>query len=172
MVEPFNLSSKAAKLATTLTSLDGLSTSPATHGLKLASEEDLERIVEYGRKFVEMSNWSDLPFDERLAAQTALFMINDPDHVIILNDYGMVGGHVKKAYFSPTYVAQEMFWYAERHGQQLIKSFEVWAYARGADVIVMASLPMDERTDRVMDKLYKKRGYQPQEKFYSKKVID
>lgn len=170
MDEQYSLNLEAAKSDTTSTSSVGPSTLQETHNLRVATAEDVEEVLKWARAFHKSSAWSDVEFDENLTRNTALGMISDPSHVILLHDYGMIGGRIEQGFFSRTYAAREMFWYAEKHGQKLLDVFEVWAFANGADIIIMARLPVDDKTDRVMDKLYRRKGYEARESFYVKRI--
>jgi len=153
-----------------LTSSDGPSTLPVTLTPRLAGPDDIPQLLVWGRKFYEMSSWSDFPFDEEKVEVVLLEMMEDPDSVIIMHDKGMIGGYMMTPFFSNNWAAQEMFWYAEDGGEELLRAFEAWGYVEGASRISMAGL--GGKREKAIRRLYESQGYTPAETFFTRKVTD
>lgn len=173
MDEQSNLNSEAAKSDTTLISLDGPSTSPETPfrrassgDVRLAGVSDLGQLVKWGQAFHSQSPWSDTPFDPYKMKVVLLEMIEDEDAVVIMHDHGVIGGSIITPYFNNIPVAQELFWYAEKDGMELLKAFEAWAYVEGAELVSMAGTGI---RPKALDRLYRQHGYSPRETFYVKR---
>lgn len=94
-----------------------------------------------------------------------LEMIEDEDAVVIMHDHGVIGGSIITPYFNNTPVAQELFWFAERDGMELLKAFEAWAYVEGAELVSMAGTGI---RPKALGRLYRQHGYSPRETFYVK----
>lgn len=102
---------------------------------------------------------------------TIEFLIQSPDHCLIVHDHGMIAGSISRIMFGDALIAQEIAWYAEEDGKSLLEAFELWAYTQGADEIGMVGLEYDDpKRNKVMERLYRRMGYRVIEKQYSKKV--
>lgn len=130
------------------------------------TEADLPAVLEIGERFHAFSPWRDRPFNRFAVTDTLARMSANPDAVVLFNGSGVLGGLIYPMYFGGGTVAQELFWFADRAGMQLLDWFEQWAKAKRADGVSMISLSIDDRTDGVMEKLYTRRGYELREKAY------
>jgi hypothetical protein len=133
-----------------------------------ATLEDLPHILEMGRRFHAMSSWSDQEFCPIQTSQTVMNLINSPDGVVFYNGEGMLGGLLAQSPFTPGYNAHEFFWFADRGGRDLIQAFERWAEEKGANGVLMLNLTLGPRTDKIMDRMYSRRGYEMRERTYFK----
>lgn len=138
--------------------------------IREARAEDIPQLVELGRKMHAMSSWRKLPYEASSTAEMMNNLIEAEAGVLLMHDHGMLGGLIGPVYFSPVKIAQEMFWFAERDGMSLLKGFEDWSKAQGADFVLMISQALDERTDRLMQKKYERRGYILKERQYVKEL--
>ena len=133
-----------------------------------ATPEDFPAILEMGRRFHEFSPWRDRPFSDD-ATLEMLHRITDSDEAVLFtNGTGILGGVVAPIYFGGGVVAQELFWFADKGGRELLDAFEQWAEDKGASGALMISLAIDEKTDERMGKIYERRGYRLRERNYYK----
>lgn len=167
MDEQSSLNSAAINSDTISTSLAGLLTLPETLCPRLAGVDDLDRIIELGRKFHDLSPWSAVPFNAYKMKKVLLEMMEDEDAIVLMHDHGILGGHIMSPYFSDTVIAQELFWFAEKEGMALLKAFEVWAFHEGAEMVSMAGTGIKPKA---LDRLYRRQGYEPRETFYIKSL--
>lgn len=131
---------------------------------------DFPAILEMGRRFHEFSPWRDRPFSDEATLAMLQRITDSEDAVLFTNGTGILGGVVAPIYFGGGKVAQELFWFADKGGRELLDAFEAWAKERGADGILMISLALDERTDQRMGKIYERRGYRLRERNFYKEV--
>jgi hypothetical protein len=123
-----------------------------------ARVDDIPDMVELGRRFAAMSVNSRIGYDE--IAVEALFghMIANPMTCLLTNGTGIFGGYVAPVFFNPnSLIADEMFWYAESGGMDLLNAFEAWARDMGAARITLSC--MENEKIAPMLKLYKRKGY-------------
>ena len=157
--------SEVQKSDQTLTSSDGLQSLAERPSPKRATAEDIEKLVEFGEKFHQLSPWRDTPYIKEKVALILGDLIKDPDSVVFISDSGAIGGTIDSLFFNHVPVAQELFWYAEENGADLKAAFEWWAYEEGAEGVSMAST--SERA-KALARVYKSSGYEPREIFYYK----
>jgi len=136
-----------------------------------ATPEDFDAILEIGACFHEFSPWRDRPFSADATRAMLDRMTQSDDAVLLWNGSGILGGVVAPIYFGGGTVAQELFWFADANGRELLDAFEGWALGKGAAGVLMISLAIDERTDARMDRLYTRRGYGLRERNYYKELI-
>ena len=136
----------------------------------LASVSDVPHLLKLAQKFHAMSSWRDRPFNRDSMRETFINIIRNPNAILLYNGTGMIAGFLSPIYFGGGIVAQELFWFAEKNGRELIDAFEDWAKESGADGVLMVNLALDDRTDRVMDAMYRRRGYTLRERHYWKDV--
>lgn len=135
-----------------------------------AAEGDVPAILDLGERFHALSPWRDRPFDRAATEQTVRALIAAPTAAMLFNGSGILGGILSPIYFGGGIVAQELFWFADRDGRALLDAFEAWAKANGADGILMIHLTLGEREDRVMSRMYERRGYGLREKHFYKEL--
>lgn len=93
-------------------------------------------------------------------------MIDNPNAVVLMTDYGLIGGVLAPAYTNKNWImAVELFWWAERGGIALLRAFEDWA-APLAQEVRMTSLSSLERADALL----RRKGFAPTEISYSKVI--
>jgi len=140
--------------------------------IRRATEEDIEFIVEMGRKFYESCGFpSILTFDPEILTGVLHNLIVNDNACILVDDKlrGMIAGVVYPYYFTGQMSGNEMFWWVEPEhrkglGKKLLDKLEEWAEAKGAVSFTMISL--DASNPEKMDKIYRKRGYEPREHHY------
>lgn len=136
--------------------------------VKQATPDDFPSILEMGRRFHEFSPWRDRPFSDEATLEMLHRITESDDAVLFTNGTGILGGVVAPIYFGGGVVAQELFWFADKGGRELLDAFEQWADDKGASGVLMISLAMDEKTDERMGKIYERRGYRLRERNYYK----
>lgn len=135
-----------------------------------ATEADIPAILDLGERFHALSPWRDRPFDRGATEQTVRNLISAPCGALFFNGAGILGGVLSPIYFGGGLVAQELFWFADRGGRELLDAFEAWAAENGAAGVLMVNLVMNERTDAVMNRMYERRGYQLRERHFYKEL--
>ena len=136
--------------------------------VKQATPKDFPAILEMGRRFHEFSPWRDRPFSDDATLEMLQRITDSEDAVLFTNGTGILGGVVAPIYFGGGVVAQELFWFADKGGRELLDAFEQWADDKGASGVLMISLAIDEKTDERMGKIYERRGYRLRERNYYK----
>jgi hypothetical protein len=153
-------------------SLDGKSSTKQKLVPREATEADIWHILHYAEKFHAMSPWRDAKFDPTTTAEFALQLIDDPNSVLFVHEKGMIGGTLIPVLFNKTLVLQEIFWYADADGRQLLTSLEDWGKSRGSVSCLLSSLHYDdEYVNKKYQKMYKKMNYTPQEVHYKKDLM-
>lgn len=171
MDDQYSLNLEVPKSDTTSTSSGGPFFSQGTPFPRFAAKDDIPRVLEWARQFHLLSPWNHHRFDETRMRTTIEFLIQSPDHCLIVHDHGMIAGSISRIMFGDALIAQEIAWYAEEDGKSLLEAFELWAYTQGADEIGMVGLEYDDpKRNKVMERLYRRMGYRVIEKQYSKKV--
>lgn len=135
-----------------------------------ATREDIPAILDIGERFHVFSPWRDLPFSREATAQMLERLMDADEGALFYNGHGILGGVVSQIYFGGGLVAQELFWFADKGGRELLEAFEAWAAEKGATGVLMISLAIDERTDERMDAIYRRRGYALRERNYYKEI--
>lgn len=135
-----------------------------------AGPGDVEAILDLGERFHAFSPWRDRPFQREATRRTVEALIQSESGVLLFNGEGILGGVLSPIYFGGGVVAQELFWFADRGGRELIKAFEQWAGAKGADGVLMVNLAVNERTDALMCRMYERMGYGLRERHYWKEL--
>lgn len=134
-----------------------------------ATEADIPRILDMGSDFIAAARWpGGTGYDEDRVKPVIERMIASDEAVIFLSNHGMLGGLLYDHHFFGGLMAQEMFWFAERNGVDLLRSFEGWARQKGASAILMAN--MSHINDDRMAKIYARLGYSPTERHYAKVI--
>lgn len=121
-----------------------------------ATEADIPRIVEMGRKFHIVAGIK-APFCEEATENTVRGLIESATGTVLVSDAGMIGGALVPAYCAANWtMAVELFWWAEdRRGLHLLKAFEDWAKDMGADEVRMTTIHGLDGAARILDR----RGY-------------
>lgn len=137
-----------------------------------ATDQDIWHILHYAEKFHQMSPWKDVDFDPVETAQFALTLIDDPSSVIFVHEKGLIGGTLTPIFFNTEFALQELFWYADESGRQLLDVLEAWGKTNGATCSMLSALSYDdEYVNKKYQKMYKKMNYTPQEIHYKKELV-
>lgn len=134
----------------------------------IATEADIPHILELGEKFHALSPWRDRPYVPEDVERTLRGLMVSDQGALLYNGSGILGGVLSPIFFGGGVVAQELFWFAEANGRELLEAFEAWAKESGADCIMMAHLTMGEDADARMKQIYEKRGYALRETHFYK----
>jgi len=149
--------------------------------IREALERDIDGIVKCAEHFFKYASYADLGLylDNKSFAETVIWQINDKHSVVLLlmDDLYVAGGisgsfppwHFNKH----TRVCLEFFYWVEpkyrgRNSYKLITEFEQYCEVRGADHIIMLSVPTELAAG--VERLYERRGYKPLEKLFIKEV--
>lgn len=131
-----------------------------------ATIADIPALIPWGREFHEASNQA-FPFDPEGLDRTLRGMIEAEAATVIMHDHGVIGGILSPVYCAPAWVmAVELFWWAEKDGMQLLRAFEAWAEARGANEVRMTTLTNLPTADAIL----RRKGYAASEISYSKVI--
>ena len=136
--------------------------------IRTATIEDMPRLLQYADAFLSYHPLTATLPREMAAVEGMLGrMIDNPSAVIFVHDHGVIGGIIVPIWCAPkTAVATELFWWAERNGIELMRAFEDWACASGADIVQMLSIA----GRRSPDALYVRAGYAKTEVSYVRAV--
>lgn len=135
-----------------------------------AVEADIPAILELGERFHAISPWRDRPFRRDATERTVRGLIESDYGVILFNGTGILGGVISPIYFGGGVIAQELFWFADRSGRELLDAFEGWAAENGACGVVMVNLVLEDRADAIMNRMYERRGYALRERHFYKEL--
>jgi len=146
-----------------------------------ATENDIPTIVEFARKFHQVSPFQDSPFSPEMVelfCQTLL--TNGINNAILLlsvaegEPTGMLIASAQEMSFSTDRFAVELAWWVEPEyrnspaAQRLIEVYEYWAKKVGCTHVMMSSLSIDNQ--KILDRWYSRRGYRPTENHYTKEL--
>ena len=139
--------------------------------VKLATEQDIPRIVEMGERFFEVSPYSKLAKYNHQQIEKLLRQMIDLGTLVTDGESGMLGFFIFPVFMDPdTIIAQEMFWWVDENRRggtlslKLLKFAEKIAKESGATAFNMLCLT-DLDGGRV-GRLYKSQGYKPTENTY------
>lgn len=151
--------------------------------LRIANLNDLPTILRMAEEFYGQSPYSAEPFDKEKVLAVIQDMLTGPQEskvvILVLDDVleepvGLIAGFAQEALFNRHKIGVELMWWIDyghrRVGRafQLLGAFEYWAKKVGCDYVQLSMLH-DEELQR-MTKLYERRGYQPVERSYLKRV--
>lgn len=132
--------------------------------IREATQSDLDQLMIWAMRFHALSNWVLVPFSERRVRQTLSNMIEADHSVILMHDQGMIGGVIAELWIADRHSsAQEMFWYAEKDGGQLLEAFKDWGREKGAQFMIVSGLK--DPTGRIQ-KVYERKGFELVEYHY------
>lgn len=136
--------------------------------IRKASQNDIDKLIIWGQRFHALSNWVTIPFNEAAFRQTLLSVMGNENACLLMHSQGMVAGFVAPLWFSDRHItAQEMFWYAESDGGQLLDALEDWSRQKGAEFLITSGLKDDSGR---IQKLYESKGYEIAEYHYRKRL--
>lgn len=132
-----------------------------------ATPQDIPALLEIGRRFTAAAG---MPFDEQALTQTLEQLMAADDGVLLVTAEatGVLGGIAFRNPFNTERTAQELFWWAEQGGLDLLAAFESWAAEHGATRVVMVCLEALE-PERV-ERIYRRRGYVPLERGFERAI--
>lgn len=135
--------------------------------MRQATNGDLGRIVEMGRKFHAASGLP-MSFDAEAFGGFVSNMLASETCCFFVTDSGMICGALSPAYCNPDWVmAVELMWWAEDgQGLGLLSAFEEWALDSGASEVRMTSLHALKPAERILSR----RGYAPIELSHTKVI--
>jgi GNAT superfamily N-acetyltransferase len=134
--------------------------------IRPATLADLDQITAWGALFHASSGMA-APYDPEATRDFVAKLIEAPQATVLMHDHGMIAGVLSPAYCAPEWViAVELFWWAERDGQSLLRAFEKWARDEGTNEIRMTTLAANPRVGSIMARA----GYAAAETSYSKVI--
>lgn len=127
--------------------------------IRQATIEDVETVMEWGRKFHAYSPWGKrVPIAEDDWRQTVENLLGSDDAAVFIGDHGFCGGLIFSMYFNHGYrIGQELFWFASKDGKELREAFEDWAKSRGCSSIQMSCIA--DGREKAVRRLFGMAGY-------------
>lgn len=134
--------------------------------------EHISHIMHYLEKFHSKSPWKDVDLDWDKLANFVYDLIEGPNSEIFIHEEGILLAFLSNPFFAaPSHIiAQELVWYADRDGPELLEAFEQWGKEKGANMTSLSSLFYGRRVDHKYSDFYNKLGYKPMEASYTKEV--
>lgn len=129
--------------------------------IRLATEEDIPRLVAMGRKFHEAKQ-SDYDFVEQDTAQFFANVIAGGVVFVCKNGFiaGVISGAPSNSHFRTAY---EVFWWSEgKSGLKLKRAFEGWAADNGCQEIKFSHPVGEDRVSAILERS----GYEPSEQVH------
>lgn len=146
-----------------------------TRTIREATADDLPRVVEMGRDFLQASTYRTLYAENTTQmGLLAMRLILDPQSAILLAMHddravGMIGLIAYRHFISDEPIAGEVFYWVDEGsrgaGVRLLRAAERWAREHGALAIQM--IAPDDRAER----LYTALGYQPVERTFQRSLL-
>lgn len=135
--------------------------------IREATLSDIPAMLEIGERFSAKAKLAEhVGYDATDMEATFRAMIENENYVIFVNEGGLIGGAKAPHPFNYSHwIAQEMFWWAERDGLKLLHAFEEWAREHCHSIRMIAVEAIQpERVGRI----YERQGYVPLEHGYIK----
>ena len=125
--------------------------------IRLATKQDVPRLLELGQEFHSKTPWKGSVLDLELAEQWILQHMNRSDRVVLIGDDGAIGAALAPpSPFGSSLYADETFWFAKgRSGVKLLSKLEAWCASRSA---VLRLSTLSTSPPELFDFL-KRRGY-------------
>jgi hypothetical protein len=138
--------------------------------IREATASDIPRLLEMGAKFSDKARLIEsVGYDAESMAKSFAFMVEDENCAVFIGESGAIGGQKAPHPFNHEHwIAQELFWWSEgREGLRLLTAFELWAsaYCHTLRMICLEAVEPER-----MARLYLKRGYEPLEHGYIKRL--
>lgn len=137
-----------------------------------AKETDYPEIIRMGRAFAQAADQPDVDPDPLISVLNDLPILKVVENGEVC---GMAAAVVYPHYWSPdTLVAQELWWWVDetargsRAGVMLLEALEESAKVLGASKLMM--LALDALNPDGVERLYRRRGYVPQERTFVKEL--
>ena len=144
--------------------------------IRVATHEDVPRLVELGRLLHDSSSYAHLGYDEDKVAQQCMRLMDSDGIVFVAVKDGQIvgffGGSIAEQWFSRDKVAFDFSFFVHpdhRHGitaVKLIQAFTMWAKDQGATQIRMG-ITTDVNVEGTT-RLYKALGFQDAGVLFSK----
>lgn len=145
--------------------------------IREARESDIPAMVEMGRKFFDLTGWSDIAdWSEYSFAATLRRLMSSDDGVLLVIDrngpVGMAGALLYPFYFSAAHrTGQELFWWVDpeargREATELLDRLEQQAREQGAMSFTM--IAVDVLRSAALARYYTRRGYRAAENTFIK----
>lgn len=137
-----------------------------------ADDSDIPALLRIGVKFAAAAGLKDtVGFNEASLATTLQMLIDNPLGILLITEdlTGAAGGLVHPSIFNHAHMTgQELFWWAEGQGMALLDAMEQRARELGAQTWSMITL--EAIRPQATGRLYQRRGYQPLEHSYIKRL--
>ena len=137
--------------------------------MRYAIRDDLLELLRMGGEFAT-SIGKDL--DREQYTQALENLMESDEGFLIITDGGMAAGILFPSFVDGKRTAQELWWWVDPEvrangiGGSLLSAFEAWAIENDAQQVLLTA--SHALTPRKIGKLYKARGYVPQEHVYVK----
>lgn len=148
--------------------------------VRLAKEEDIERLLELSKEFHKASPYRHLGFDTNKGKSFLIEAIRGMGYntivLVATKDTEVIGfivGAATEPVFSSSKVSMELGWWVTpkhrntRASFLLFKAYEDWALRAGCSYVQAAFLP---GVSNDLDEFYKKQGYIQVESSYMKRI--
>jgi len=141
--------------------------------MKIATEEDIEEVLEMSLNFLHKSGYEKYSDEGQIRNLIKTVVTGTQNQMIILLEpgVGFIAGQVSPFVFGPGLIASEIAWWVTEDkrntgaGAELMNAFEYWAKnVAGCKMITLTSL------DAKVGKLYEKKGYKLYERAYMKEL--
>jgi hypothetical protein len=138
--------------------------------IRQATMDDIEDVLEWGRKFHAYSPWGKrVPINEPDWRATVTNLLQSDEAAVFVSDGGFCGGLIFPMYFNHDFrIAQEFFWFADHDGTALREAFESWAKDHGASAIQMSCIADDR--EKAVRRLFRQSGYAATETALMKEI--
>lgn len=127
--------------------------------IRRATHDDTGIIINYMSEYHKLSNMSDIPFERVSAVKIVSHYIDTRDsYPLIATDgvsiHGVLFGSLEPYFFNSNRMyGTDLMFFSTGYGPQLWRKFKQWAFAMGADRIIMAVSSGDERADQLLQVL-------------------
>jgi hypothetical protein len=147
--------------------------------IREATINDLEILYLMSVEFLKESKINEsIPFNENDLKIWILNLIHSTNSTVLVYDEdgikGSIAGGITPHYTNKNFkIANEFAWWVlpafrGKVGKPLFNAFEIWAKTNDANMIVMCS--MEDLGSKVLDRVYKSKGYTLMENSYRKVI--
>lgn len=148
--------------------------------VRRAVPSDLPEMLELANEFFDASAYTEKLRDYMYFVELGKQFILDSSKVAFVWEkddalVGMIIGSLVQSPYNPatTVAIENMWWVKEEHrnsvnSMKLLKRFEEWGKAMGADIVTMVSL--EKLNPEKIDKIYTRYGYSKVESTYMKEI--
>lgn len=127
--------------------------------IRRAEMRDIPSILDYMEEYHRDSNMSNIAFCRKSSIQIVEHYIKHRDcYPLIATDgekvHGLLFGSLEPYFFNKKKAyGTDLMFFAKGHGATLWKTFKAWAFANGADRIIMGVSSGCERTNNLLEVL-------------------